>query len=414
MSAYAYAQWEYSHYDIYPDQMFDCEAVDSLTFWAVGSFGYVIKSTDSGRSWSPFSYAHLTDNLYEVDFPDAKHGFAASQYGVTVIASSDSGNTWFISCQDLLLNRISGLEFADSLNGYISGANTIYRTTDAGQNWVAPDSLPTNLNISDFWLIDKDTVIACGATDTDPYHPMIIKTIDGGRFWAIISTLGDTLDAWIRAMDFSDRQHGWITVQPRHSYDNYLYATMDGGYSWILIWTAHEGNDSAILKKICALDSLNLKIISDVGNIRSSSDGGYNWNVEFRGYTGLMQAISMYVSTHGLVVGGPIWDNTPLILHYDAAVGIDESADQLPISFKVADPYPNPFNSSCLWESSEILDHVAIFDVTGKLIRKIVPDAFIISWDGRDESDHDVSSGVYFSLFRKGGAITVKKVVKLK
>lgn len=414
LAASALAQWEYSHYDVYPDQMFDCACVDSSTFWAVGSFGYVIKSTDSGRTWSQFSYAHLTDALYEVSFPDLKHGFAASQYGVTVIATSDSGNTWQIACQNLLVNRISGLKFVDSLNGYISGANTIYRTTDGGFSWTAPDSFILGFSTIDLFIVNKDTAWACGHTGNDPYMPLIIKTTDGGHLWNIITAFGDTLDGHVRSIAFLDGSYGWATVQPTHSYDNYLYKTIDSGQSWSLIWIAHEGNDSAILKKIFALDSLHLKIISDVGNIRSSSDGGYTWNVEFRGYTGLMQAISMYDSTHGLVVGGPISDNTPLLLYYNSNLNEVDNRTIAPQTFEVSETYPNPFNSSCTWKIKEVPDEIIIYDVTGALIKKIAPLSNLISWDGKNNSGQDASSGIYFSMFKKGGMRIVKKAVKLK
>jgi photosystem II stability/assembly factor-like uncharacterized protein len=413
----AFAQWQYSHYDIYPDQMFDCACVDSSTFWAVGSFGYVIKSTDSGRTWSPFSYAHLTDALYEVSFPDPKHGFAASgpTGSTTIIASSDSGETWQIVRSQLPLNWISGLEFADSLNGFVSGTDMIYKTSDGGHNWLEPDTFVVGFAALDIFVINKDTIWACGNTGGDPYLPMIICTINGGITWNIITTLGDTLDGHIISIAFSGVLNGWATVQPTHSYDNYLFKTINGGRSWELIWIAHEGNDSPILKKISALDSLNLKIISDVGNIRSSTDGGYTWNVEFRGYTGLMQAISMYDSTHGLVVGGPISDNTPLLLYYDGAVSIDDNIIK-PEAFNLS-AYPNPFNSS-LSISYSLLSaaqaSIDIYNISGQRVASIF-DGDIKA--GNHEIIWDASgfaSGQYFVRLKVGGMARTERITLLK
>jgi photosystem II stability/assembly factor-like uncharacterized protein len=414
----ASAQWEYSHYDIYPDQMFDCACVDSSTFWAVGSFGYVIKSTDSGRTWSPFSYAHLTDNLRKVDFPDAKHGFAASQYGVTIIATVDSGNTWNVACQNVPLGYISGLAFADSLHGFLSGNLLIYRTTDGGYTWIVPDSFPANLGITDIRLINKDTILACGATNTDPYHPMIIKTVDGGVIWDVIATLGDTLDAWIRAIYFSDQRHGWITVQPSHSYMCYLYASSDCGSNWELIQIFNDGPSSHALNNIVAQDSLNLRIAGDTylgGNIRKSTDGGHNWFFEWMGYAGAVRGFSMFDSTHGLVVGGPISDNTPLLLYYNSnSNGINNSNIVSPRYFEVSETFPNPFNSSCAWEIKEMPDEIVIYDINGKTTRKIVPLLSQIIWDGKNYSGQEASSGIYFAMFKKGGQRIIKKAIRLK
>ncbi len=411
------AQWEYSHYDIYPDQMWDCKAIDSSIFWAVGTFGYVIKSTNSGRTWSPFSYSHLTDNLAEVDFSDTKHGWAATQYGVTVIATSDSGNSWYIACQNVPLGYISGLSFGDSLHGFLSGNLLIYRTTDGGYTWIVPDRFPANLGITDMKLINKDTVWACGATNTDPYLPMVIKTTDGGRNWDIISSLGDTLDAWIRAIEFSDHRHGWITVQPRHSYVCFLFASSDGGSNWYLIQQFNDGPSSHALNNIVANDSLNLRIAGDTyigGNIRKSNDGGHNWYFEWNGYAGAVQGFSMSDSSHGLVVGGPIGDNTPLILYYDASVGIDNNIIPILNSFEVSNSYPNPFNSSCSWEINELPDEITIYDITGRLIRNIQTLSRSITWDGMNNLGQNATSGIYFAIFKKGEMSIIKKSVKLK
>jgi photosystem II stability/assembly factor-like uncharacterized protein len=414
----ASAQWQYSHYDIYPDQMFDCACVDSSTFWAVGSFGYVIKSTDSGRSWSPFSYAHLTDNLRKVDFPDPAHGFAASQTGVTVIASNDSGNTWQIVCQNLLLNRISGMKFADSLNGYISGANTIYRTADGGHSWLSPDSFISGLVSLGIVVENKDTVWACGGTGNDPYFPKIIRTTDGGHIWNVVSTLGDTLDGAIRAISFSDLNHGWAEVSLTHSYSGFLYATSDRGNSWNLINIFNDGPSSHVFNNIVALDSLNIRIAGDSyigGSIRRSTDGGYNWTFEWIGYSGLIRGFSMSDSTHGLVVGGPIWDNTPLILYYDNSTGIPENDNSAkPMAFELS-AYPNPFNSSVSISYSNVHgSEIGIYDIIGQRIRtfQVVGMKGQVIWNGTDDNDNPVSSGVYFARMKTSlRNITVKLVL---
>ena len=414
-----HAQWQYSHYDIYPDQMFDCACVDSSTFWAVGSFGYVIKSTDSGRTWSPFSYANLTDNLYELDFSDPKHGFAASQYGVTIIATVDSGNTWNIACQNVPLGYISGLAFADSLHGFLSGNLLIYKTADGGYTWTIPNSFPENLGITDIKLINKDTVWACGATNTDPYHPMVIKTTDGGRVWDIITTLGDTLDAWIRAIDFSDQRHGWITLQFRHRYGCFLYSTTNGGTNWAVIDSFFEPSTINDYNNIVAFDSLHVRLAATVdfalGKIRKSTDGGYTWIDEFNGDVGDIKGFSMFDSTHGLVVGGPIWDNTPLILYYDNSTAIPENDNPTkPEEFDLS-AYPNPFNSSVSISYSNMHGgEIGIYNLIGQKIRtfKIDGTRGKVIWDGTDENDNPVSSGVYFARMKTSlHDITVKLVL---
>jgi photosystem II stability/assembly factor-like uncharacterized protein len=375
----AFAQWVYSHYGVYPDIMRDCEAVDSNTFWAVGSFGYVIKSTDSGRTWSQFSYAHLTSDLYQVDFPDAKHGFAASgpTGSTTIIATSDSGNTWRITRTQLPLDWICGLEFADSLSGFVAGSSTIYRTADGGTTWLAPDSFPNGFYAGDLFMLNRDTLWASGAVGNDPYFPKVANTYDGGRTWRIKYSFGDTLHGWGWVIAFSDPRHGWVVASSALTDTVFLYSTTDGGDNWNLIYSFFDGTSINEYENMVVFDSLNLRIAGEVnfamGKIKRSTDGGYSWIDEFYGGVGAIYGFSMSDTAHGLVVGGPIWDNTPLILYYNGAVGIDNNFIK-PEAFNLS-AYPNPFNSTTIISFSNLKDdEIKIFDIKGSLVRILRPE----------------------------------------
>ena len=59
---------------------------------------------------------------------------------------------------------------------------------------------------------------------------------------------------------------------------------------------------------------------------------------------------------------------------------------------------------------------VAVYDVTGRLIRTVVdrampPGAHDAAWDARDESGVKVSAGLYFVRLRTGGESYTQKVV---
>ncbi len=84
--------------------------------------------------------------------------------------------------------------------------------------------------------------------------------------------------------------------------------------------------------------------------------------------------------------------------------------------------YPNPFNPTTVipFEIAR-RTHVTlrIYNVAGQLVRTLVDDAldaraYRISWDGRNDAGHGVSSGVYFYRLEAGDYRAVRKLVLMK
>ena len=84
--------------------------------------------------------------------------------------------------------------------------------------------------------------------------------------------------------------------------------------------------------------------------------------------------------------------------------------------------WPNPFNPSVkveLYSAREQRIRVAVFDITGRRIRQLldseVPAGRLsVDWDGIDENDNSVPSGVYLIQFQAKGLSDSRKVVLLK
>jgi subtilisin family serine protease len=84
--------------------------------------------------------------------------------------------------------------------------------------------------------------------------------------------------------------------------------------------------------------------------------------------------------------------------------------------------YPNPFNPVTVIEysiSRTVPVRLEIYDVAGRLVRTLVderqrPDAYRVPWDGKDNDDRPVASGVYFYRLEAGDFVQSKKLVLLK
>jgi hypothetical protein len=103
-------------------------------------------------------------------------------------------------------------------------------------------------------------------------------------------------------------------------------------------------------------------------------------------------------------------------------VEIQEDSDGLPKEFALHQNYPNPFNLTTVIEyalpkSSHV--RITIYNVLGQMVRSLVnqkqPAGFkTIQWDGRTDSEAEVSSGVYFYRIMADDFVKCKKMVLLK
>lgn len=110
-------------------------------------------------------------------------------------------------------------------------------------------------------------------------------------------------------------------------------------------------------------------------------------------------------------------------------VGIDGDepvSPGLPKMFTLGQNYPNPFNprTSISYDvpetvDGEVLVRIDVFSVRGIKIKTLVeenkvPGRYEVVWDGTDDHNQKVSSGIYFYRMKAGDFISTKKMVILK
>ena len=98
-----------------------------------------------------------------------------------------------------------------------------------------------------------------------------------------------------------------------------------------------------------------------------------------------------------------------------------EPSPDAPVS-KLLRNYPNPFNPRTTVDFVLSRDAVAtlrVYDVNGRLVRTLV-DSYLaagrrsVTWDGRDDADRSVASGVYFIRLQAGGQSLSRTINLLK
>ena len=128
-----------------------------------------------------------------------------------------------------------------------------------------------------------------------------------------------------------------------------------------------------------------------------------------------------------LVVANMGDDNVSVFLNKGIITGIESKKEEevIPKRYELNQNWPNPFNRGTvipyyLGKTSTIA--LAVYDLSGRKVRSLVEGKMDAGehetvWDGKDEANRKVASGIYFCCLKGkegGDAINVKKMVILK
>jgi len=190
--------------------------INENTGWAIGQNGAIAKTTNSGSNW--FSQSSGTDNtLRSVFFVDDNTGWAVGDTG-TIIKTINGGANWLPQTNTMQDDFLS-VYFADNNTGWTVGdAGWVFKTTNGGANWI-------NSQVGPWWLhsvyfFDASTGWAAGNAG------IILKTTNAGANWFTQPT--DTT-AGLLEIFFSDENNGWAV-----GYNGTIYHTANSGQSWTL------------------------------------------------------------------------------------------------------------------------------------------------------------------------------------
>ncbi len=195
--------------------------------WAVGEQGDILATRDGGAQWTRLSF-FLHERGVDIDFSDATTGWLATDAG-TVLRSADGGKTWKIS--KVFSQQVKALAAGDADHAWVvcnatgaAGEPTgacVFRTSDAGATWERTGFGDAQLADVSFADVRHGVLVALDR---------IWTTRDGGETWALRRSIPMTV---LERVAIGDVRHAWVVGWGTQKGECLVFATSDGGRTWV-------------------------------------------------------------------------------------------------------------------------------------------------------------------------------------
>lgn len=241
--------------------------------------GYdIYKTDDHGVSWKQLSIPSGVGFTYPIDFVSEEIGYAIGRSGNSnsVYKTKDGGLTWLRAHarESLLGENLYALDFISENVGFVSGgfnSNVILKTVNGGQSW----SQVGNVTLGEIQFINETT--GFGRT-RGLSRNSIYKTTDTGENWQKIFEIEED----ITALDFVNDSEGYFVGD-----EALMYKTTDGGASWTELEIPYDDYLDV------EFYSNNIGYLLDESKrLYKTLDGGINWKLITNDYW--VQSISLF------------------------------------------------------------------------------------------------------------------------
>jgi len=264
--------------------------VDSNTGWMVSREGAIVKTTDGGLTWTDDnSGIPTTAKLQSVHFLDSSTGFAAGYSGSKgVIYKYNSGAWTAATVPSTGVYQIWGIHMTDATHGWAVGrptrspsgaaAPTVALKTTDGATWALDNTgLNTNIDLYGVDSSDMNNVWAVGQTTAG-------KGIAARYVAGVWTSIEKTDASGLVSVDMVNASTGYASgyVSPGTGgsfADGRVYKTIDGGLTWNMP-AAFPSTTHHVMASIGFLDVNNGYVTGGEGKTYKTADGGTTWTTE--------------------------------------------------------------------------------------------------------------------------------------
>ncbi len=391
------AQWSmvrFDEYNFFTKSATPDPATSVITGHLFSGGSFIMRTNDGGATWDSITISNgsVTYELTDLFFTDINNGYAGGTTNNTqvVLKTTDNGTIWNVVTPDPSQpNPVTSLSFTDPVSGYASDETFLYRTTDGGANWTT--STP-GFVIKDIGFTDMANGYACGQTAP---NAVVMKTSDGGQTWNTVlsATFPFFTTSSMQQLDVVNSNVVYCTGQ----YSTVLFRTFDGGLTWDTLPVSQVQYGIQDYDFISPLEG---HLLSNMGEIFGTSDGGLTWTLEYAVASGaygpnvFLNSIS-FSGTTGYVCG-----SNGLIKKYTEPTGLQQ------INPGSLNLYPNPVQSGnpIYINGMEESFQLKVYTLTGQCIldNEYTPNQQVVM---------SLASGNYFLEVISGTKVLREKIV---
>ncbi|WP_422105670.1 YCF48-related protein [Winogradskyella sp.] len=194
--------------------------------------GTFFKTIDGGSNWSEVTNIPSNPNaICGIDAVGTSTIYGCGAYfsPAHIIKSTDSGDTWTFMDMSSYANALVEILFLDENIGYAAGRNAngglILKTLNGGTSWT--EIYNTNVSGEYVWklqtLESNNDIIFGAVSSVAPNNGKLIKSINGGTNWTSL----ESVETDVQAVGFITENHGWMG-----GHTTGFYETLDGGQTW--------------------------------------------------------------------------------------------------------------------------------------------------------------------------------------
>lgn len=207
--------WIYNSGTGITNQVNSLSMINSMTGYACGTFGKVLRTNDGGLNWDSVTSVDRV-SLVNIDFVSQDTGFVCEMSG-KIYRTENGGLNWLMIYEPIP-HADYKIDMVNSKTGWIAGGNgNCMHTSNGGFNWIE-QSVNTSSSIRDLQIIDQSTGFIAG------YGGLLRKTTNGGTNWDTVRT---PYNINFLSVSFINANTGYVA-----GYYGNTARTSDGGQSW--------------------------------------------------------------------------------------------------------------------------------------------------------------------------------------
>ena len=207
--------------------------VDSLTGWAAGEAGTIIRTTDGGDSWV-VQNSTVQTFIMDIFFVDENLGWALTlkdvfPFNSVILKTTNGGDEWSAENFPDSSKLIRTIFFFDSLNGFVGGSYIAY-TSDGGHNWIEADidsNMVSNFPVYKFNFLNRQFGYACGGRID--VAGVVWRTTNYGLSW---NAQGISADEVFDIFIFDSLNAITLSGDPEGLYPIAKITTTNSGETW--------------------------------------------------------------------------------------------------------------------------------------------------------------------------------------